>query len=40
MNNTGMERGRMRKETDNLNQSSCKATTKSARKTAAAASTF
>ena len=38
MNYMGMERGRMRKEPDN--QSSCKATAKIDRKTAAAASTF
>ena len=38
MNNMGMERGRMRKEPDN--QSSGKATAKTASKTAAAASTF
>ena len=38
MNNMGMERGRMRKESDN--QASGKATAKIDRKTAAAASTF
>ena len=38
MNNIGMERRRMLKELDN--QSSCQATAKIARKTAAAASTF
>ena len=40
MNNMGMERGHMRKEQDNLNQSSGKAMAKIARKTAAVASVF